>query len=39
MHKRTTRKLKNRMRTLKRRMAAPGPLMRGSVVELKTTTR
>ncbi len=37
MHKRTTQKLKNRMRTLKRRMAALGPLMRGSVVELKAT--
>ncbi len=37
MHKKTTQKLKNRMRTLKRRIAALGPLMRGSVVELKAT--
>ncbi len=37
MHKRKTQQLKNRMRTLERRIAALGPLMRGSVVELKAT--
>ncbi len=37
MYKRNSQQLKNRMRTLKRRMAALGPLMRGSVVELRAT--